>query len=109
MAANDRVILIKGDASKWYDQAIFIVNKDIPAAKIPKDFVNEAEDIIFSYMNKSKQTIKTYAAQAAYMPPVKKPAAAKPAKKNRFDTVLNILMLLGCIAIAAVFLFGIMG
>lgn len=53
MAKNDRVVLIKGDNSKWYEQAIFIIKKDAPASKIPVDFVLEAENIINSYMSRT--------------------------------------------------------
>lgn len=97
MKANERVILIKGDASKWYDQAIFIVNKKLPPEKTPVDFVAEAEKIINSYMTKKNNT-----------PPLYKPVPKTRATKQ-FDFVLNIVMLVGCLAIAGAFLFGMAG
>jgi hypothetical protein len=105
--ANERVILIKGEAGKWYDQAIFIVNKNTPPNQIPKDFVREAENIIKNYLTNQKKQAGLTKAYAASVPPGSKPAlVSRPAKSKRFDTVLNMVMLLGCITIAAVLLFG---
>jgi hypothetical protein len=111
MKTSDRVILIKGDANKWYDQVIFIVNKDLPLEKMPKDFVQEAENIIRNYLTKKHKQTGLTKAYAAYAPlqDAKPAAAARPAKKKRFDTLLNIIMLLSCVTIAAVFLFGLLG
>jgi hypothetical protein len=109
---NERVILIKGDAGKWYDQAIFIVNKNVPKDKIPKDFVREAENIIRSYMHKSKQTelVKAYSASTPPNASMTRPAlTTRPVGSKRFDTFLNMVMLLGCVTIAAVLLFGLLG
>jgi len=104
---TERVILLKGDATKWYDQAIFIVNQNTPAAKMPVDFVAEAEKIINNYMSKEKKLPAPVVAHHA--PPAVPPRpAAKPAKKRRssFDFALNIMMILACIAIVAVFMYG---
>jgi hypothetical protein len=108
MGFNDRVILVKGGANKWYDQAIFIVNKNLPSDKIPKDFVREAENIIRDFMDKKNKQAGLVKAYAASVPPESKPAIVpRPVKGNkRFDTILNMVMLLGCITIAAVFLYG---
>lgn len=43
------VILICGNKSKWYEQAIFIVDKN---KVLPKNIVLEAEKIINEYVNK---------------------------------------------------------
>ncbi|MCL2171685.1 MAG: hypothetical protein FWB71_05970, partial [Defluviitaleaceae bacterium] len=44
---NRRVILVKGDESKWYEQAIFILRPGRDgAAGAPLDFVKEAERIV---------------------------------------------------------------
>jgi hypothetical protein len=110
MGTNERVIMIKGDAGKWYDQAIFILNKDMPPEDMPKDFVREAEDIIRGYVaqkNKQAKLAKAYSATAPVQDAKPAPVARSAKKNKRFDTFLNLVMLLGCITIAAVFLFGI--
>lgn len=48
---NKKVILVNGNGSKWYEQAIFIVNKN--EANVPKNIVFEAEKIINEYLNKN--------------------------------------------------------
>ena len=48
--ASERIILIRGDRSKWFEQAIFIVKKNIPQSSVPVDFVAEAERIINGYL-----------------------------------------------------------
>jgi len=129
MGPTERVILVKGDSTKWYNQAIFIVNQNMPAAKMPVDFVAEAERIIFNHISGQKKAAiaKAAAAPAAYsshmptpakaaplataqhMKPVQKstaPVAHTGAKKSRFDTVLNVVMVLAFIAIVAVFVYG---
>jgi hypothetical protein len=110
---TERVILIKGDATKWYNQAIFIVNQNTPATKMPVDFVAEAEKIIYNHMARQKHpaTLKKVAAPAASICPELPPSrAAQPrsAKKkaSKFDFVLNLVMILACIAIVAVFTYG---
>ena len=107
MQPNERVILIKGDAGQWYNQAIFIVNKDISPNKMPVDFVAEAEKIIFNYIHKKD---KPSVAVAVPKPVVPKSAPPKqrPAKMTNkgFDLMLNIVMLAGCAVIAGILLFG---
>lgn len=93
MVNQERVILIKGDRSKWYDQAIFIMKKNIPTNKIPVDFVAEAERIISDRNG------------AAQLPGIGKLPADKPVCKNSssgFDLFLNVVMLLGCLALAGI-------
>lgn len=106
---NDRVILIKGDASKWYDQAIFIVNKNIPPDKIPVDFVAEAEKIINQYIMKKNRQAGHPKNTEGFLPPSMPAKAVKPVKDKRFDFALNMIMLLGCLAIASMFIFGMFG
>ncbi|MCL2577086.1 MAG: hypothetical protein FWE27_03435 [Defluviitaleaceae bacterium] len=119
MGSTERVILIKGDSTKWYNQAIFIVNQNTPATKMPVDFVAEAEKIIYNHMARQKYpaTSKKVAAPAEYTyPDFKKtaysvaPASRTAAKKktSKFDFVLNMIMILACIAIVAVFTYGLM-
>ena len=100
MNSNERVILIRGDASKWYNQAIFIVKKEIPADKIPVDFVAEAEKIINGYMLRQNRQYQ-----------ISKPARPikKRYRKSRFDSILNTVMLLGCLLIAGMLIFGLLG
>jgi len=107
---NDRVILIKGDADKWYDQAIFILNQDTPSEKIPKDFVREAENIIRSYLVKKRKNAGLAKAYAAVVPQGSKPAlVTRPVNNKKFDRLLNIMMFSGCLVIAALLMYGIFG
>ena len=117
MTQTERVILIKGDSTQWYNQAIFIVNKNMPATKMPVDFVAEAEKIIYNYTAKQKYpaTLKKGAGPVVYtsnmnMPvPSAAPALRTSAKKKKtgtFDFVLNMIMVLACIAIIAVLAYG---
>ncbi|MCL2225437.1 MAG: hypothetical protein FWB96_10780 [Defluviitaleaceae bacterium] len=117
---TERVILIKGDPTKWYNQAIFIVNQNTPATKMPVDFVAEAERIIYNHMARQKYqaTSKKAAAPAAYTYPeypTKQASSVAPASRtaakksaSKFDFVLNMIMILACIAIVAVFTYGLM-
>lgn len=114
---TERVILVKGDATKWYNQAIFIVNQDTPKDKMPMDFVAEAERIINNYMARDKSNVSLSGGSLATAPvsvaALPKPAKAmvKPAKKkgNKVDFVLNFLMLMACVAIVAVIVYGMLG
>jgi len=45
---TDRVVLVKGSANAWYEQAIFIINPNSPE-NLPMDFVAEAEKIISDF------------------------------------------------------------
>ena len=44
---TERVILVKGNAKSWYEQAIFIIKPTVDTQ--PLDFVAEAEKIIHEY------------------------------------------------------------
>ncbi|MCL2357212.1 MAG: hypothetical protein FWC70_08675 [Defluviitaleaceae bacterium] len=105
MKSTERVILVKGDATKWYNQAIFIVNKDMPATKMPVDFVAEAEKIIYGHIRATKGPSMP-AAYAATAPA--RPVINRKKKTSTFDMTLNVVMILACIAIAAVFAYGIL-
>ena len=100
MKPTERVILIKGDSTKWYNQAIFIVNKEIPATKMPVDFIAEAEKIIYNHMLKEKK----YTSPSPVLPSV----IRKKPKTSAFDFTLNLVMIFACIAIIAVFVYGMM-
>ena len=119
MGKKERVILIKGDESKWYEQAIFIVNQDIPKDQIPLDFVAEAEKIIHNHVRKKYDKNFGNKVGIAYASPTPKQWAAAPAtapkrtkksaKKKRFDYALNTIMAIGCFVIAAVIIWGLLG
>ena len=95
MQKLDRVILVRGDGSKWYEQAIFIVNPRIPQDQIPVDFVAEAERIVGAYITQKKG--------GEYTPPV---IPKHKKSQRRANLVLHILMLLGCLAIFLILLLG---
>ena len=116
---TERVILIKGDSTKWYNQAIFIVNQDTPKNEMPVNFVAEAEKIINNYMTHKKAapplavgggSLATAPVSVAPLarPPVK--TTKLPNKKgSKVDFVLNALMLLACMTIVAVLVYGMLG
>lgn len=119
LGPTERVILVKGDSTKWYNQAIFIVNRNTPATKMPVDFVAEAERIIYNHVTKQKKHAMAGGAPAEYTSPAPKvlPAPANyntPATRtgtktkcaSKFDFVLNVIMILACVAIVAVFVYG---
>ena len=120
---KERVILIKGDESKWYEQAIFIVNQNVSKEDLPVDFVAEAEKIIHNHVKKKYGVYKGNSVGIAYAstPSTKAVPSTKPAKATkatpraqkskgkRFDYALNAVMALGCFVIAAVLLWGLLG
>ncbi|MCL2500483.1 MAG: hypothetical protein FWE90_09120 [Defluviitaleaceae bacterium] len=107
MTTAERVILIQGDANKWYDQAIFIVKPHAPRHEVPVDMVAEAEKIIHNYMIKNKKPLPAgfpptqvtgYAPEA---PPL--PAKRLPGRRDFF---INIAMILACLVIAGLLAYG---
>jgi len=119
MGQTERVILIKGDGTKWYNQAIFIVNQDNLKDNMPMDFVAEAERIINNYMIRNKKNAPlslsggnlSTAPVAVTTSPKPAKAAVRPVKKktSKVDFVLNFLMVMACMAIVAVFVYGMLG
>ena len=116
MGKKERVILIKGNDSQWYEQAIFIVNPKTPQNKIPKDFVAEAEMIIHNHIRKKYTKQANNNVGIAYAPAsastsTKTSGPVRPRKKaaRRFDFVLNTIMAIGCLFIAAAIMWGIFG
>ncbi len=99
MEAKKRVILINGDDTKWYEQAIFIVKKDVDGAMVPVDFVSEAEKIINDYM-KTKNIPNPYAAYQKQIS--KQPKKMRKTVNGAVDFILNGAMLLSCVLLAAV-------
>ena len=115
MAKKERVILVKGDQSKWYEQAIFIVNQDTPQDQMPLDFVSEAEKIIHNHVRKRYDKNGRHVsnnvgiAYSSAMPgkpttvaaPALPTPQAKKKKKNKgLDFIVNAIMALSCIGIA---------
>ena len=97
MQTSERVVVIKGSASNWYSQAVFILNPGVAAAEKPIDFVSEAEKIIFDYMAKRNGPTG--------------PAALPELKvKKRFPVgfLLYVLMALACVGMAVVIGFGLL-
>ena len=123
---KERVILIKGDESKWYEQAIFIVNQNTPQENMPVDFVAEAEKIIHNHVKKkygaykgnsvgvayskppTTNNIKSANAMLTQAPTAKRKKGAK-VKSKKLDYALNTVMALGCFVIAAILLWGLLG
>ena len=91
---TERVVLVKGNSTRWFEQAIFIVNKSAEAERMPVDFIAEAERIIEEFNLKNA----TLPADGPPPPPViKKPAV------NSFWT--TGLMILASVAITGIFAF----
>ena len=109
MQKKERVILIQGDDTKWYEQVIFIVNPN--TSEIPTDFVAEAEKIIYNYKNNIND-FKTnigiaYDSVPFYSPKLSRLSKwAKFFKSKLFDWVLNISMAIGCIILATIIALG---
>ena len=107
---EDRIILIRGGKSSWYEQAIFIVK---PGAAIGKraDIVDEAESIISAFFYKNRDENAADAAEG-YLPSASEPDAEPGksfnalarCKRNRFDITLGVAMLACCLVMAAILL-----
>ena len=113
MGKKERVILIKGGASQWYEQAIFIVKQSTAPENIPVDFVAEAEKIINNHVHKKYDKNSRYNVGIAYADSPAPGALYRASKKNakrksgHYDFILNTVMGIGCIIIAAVLILGI--
>ena len=97
MQTSERVVVIKGNASNWYSQVVFILNPGIQASQAPIDFVAEAEKIIHDYMAKKNGDT---------MPSIQPGGKAK--KRFPLGVLLYILMGLACVGMAAVIGFGLL-
>ena len=114
MQTNEQVVVIQGDATKWYSQVVFIMNPAACGAKIPVDFVAEAEKIVLDYMAKKRKhpgdAIHAYIDDYYTPPVILPPNAAMPhPKKSRrinLEFIFYGLMIAACIAITAVFAVG---
>ena len=116
---NRKVVLLKGDSTKWYEQAIFIMRSGASESEI--DFVLEAEKIINSQGLHNSISKKYDAhnffttAPATTLPaPAPSPAAkqkesAKTQAKNaNLDFKLNLGLLFIGLLIAAVIVYNIL-
>jgi len=100
MEKTERVIVLKGDATKWYEQAIFIVNPK-EQEKMPLDLVQEAERIISEY-NLKREAEKSGS-------PVILPGLKQPYSENFFTNIkVHIFMAIASVIITAVFVFGLL-
>ena len=105
---NKRVILITGDHTKWYEQAIFIVRKTAMNTAAHTDFIKEAEQIISNYMGGlSPRTPQT--------PDTIKNSASKekraPSRKQRtvFDTIVNVMIIVAATVLLSLLSRGLVG
>ncbi len=110
---DNRVIMIRGNQSQWYDQAIFILKKDAKPSTMPVSIVREAEKIINDYMVKHTNKLSNIA-QKAYndvKPPQtqKRPAPPPPVSKgkNTASTIFLQFCLITSIFLVSILLFQI--
>ena len=99
---RERVVLIKGNESNWYEQAIFILKPNALAKNMPVDLVSEAEKIVGQYycgINGALAPMAT-SKQITGIPH----AGPKKLKKSWFDVMLNGLMLISCIVLVVLML-----
>lgn len=105
---NKRVILITGDENKWFEQAIFIVKKNVLDKGTPKDFVREAELILQNYMTgASPRTPKTPDNGYPMLAEAISESGRKPSqgidkpfrRKSKLDTAVNAIIIVACVAI----------
>jgi len=104
--ASERVVLVNGDRSSWFEQAIFVIRKDLPQANVPLDFVAEAERIIDGYLTGAKNPFEDgpkVMVAATAKPAVTTTApqpASKAAAKPMSGRALNLVMMIGLIVLA---------
>ena len=83
-----QVILVTGDQTKWYEQAIFILKRGAALSNAPKDFLGEAESIVQAYLQGT--------------PSAAQPASAPKTAKRPTTTDLNCILFLSCLTLAVV-------
>ena len=108
---NRKVVLVRGDKSKGYEQAIFILRADGYRKSV--DFVKEAEKIVrarnFSMSDVAPKFDYADYAQAEMLPAPSPSQAAvrvvpKKAKtRNRFDVMLNFALVVTGLAVVVLF------
>jgi len=98
MTEQNKVVLINGDSSNFFDQAIFIVKKNIPNNKMPVDFVAEAEKIIGTHLAKNRRGHDTYVSLAPeFELDMLKEELARKKRNIKFHVFLNIALFSACI------------
>ena len=101
MTEQNKVVLINGDNSKFFDQAIFIVKKNIPENKIPVDFVSEAEKIISLHLAKKRRGHDTYIHFAPeFELDMVKDELAKKKRSIKIHMLMHLVLLSTCITLA---------
>ena len=106
---NDRrVILIKGDGSKWYDEVIFIVKS---GAEVPTSPVLEAERIVRNYIASkysnnivNKDTVNISKKVDNKLKKVDKIGKRK-VKNGKIDKAIDVCLILIMIALAVLVFF----
>ena len=101
MTEQNKVVLINGDNSKFFDQAIFIVKKNVPENKIPVDFVAEAEKIISMHLSKKRRGHASYIhfAPEFELDMVKEELARKK-RWVKVHVLLHLVLLSTCMTLA---------
>jgi hypothetical protein len=103
---QNKVILVNGDASKFFDQAIFIVKKNIPEKNIPVDYVAEAEKIIGTYLSKKHNKHDTY---VHFAPEVEmdmmRDEIIRRKNAQKFNIILNLLLAATCLVLLYIVLY----
>ncbi|MCL2617085.1 MAG: hypothetical protein FWD96_05515 [Defluviitaleaceae bacterium] len=117
---NRKVVLLNGNTTSWFDQAIIIVkdghkSEDFEGGKPSPNLIAQAEKIV-NGCNPFKIYTQNFAYKAddvGSKPPstTHKPTGTetgihvpgkKNAKKDSFDIYLNAIMIISCIALAGV-------
>ena len=103
----EKVILIKGDDSNWFEQAIFVVRKDLPRSKVPVDLVSEAEKIINGYL-RNQHTKKQDVVILPKPTAVERKVVRKRSVGSTFDFILNTIILFGSLTLLFIFLWAVL-
>lgn len=101
---DEKIVLIKGDSSSWYEQVIFIIKKNIEDSVVDAvDFEDEVEKIIYdNKMNMEKERLKLMNRNEGS----NTDTMVRYRESSRFDVFLNMTMLVGCILITGLLLIG---
>ena len=98
MTEQNKVVLINGDNSKFFEQAIFIVKKNIPENKIPVDFVAEAERIISLHLARKRRGHDSFIRFAPeFELDMVKEELARKKRGIKIHIFLNLVLLTACI------------
>ena len=109
---NKRVVLINGNTTSWFEQAIVIVKDGqmrdgFEGGRPTPSLVEQAEKIVNSYnpfkeyQNFSSMTVAK-APKPAAINTSNNTVAKKSSKNSRIDIFLNLSVLIGCVVLAGV-------